>query len=155
LLCLALLCPAYFLLQGAVMLAPELSLPARLVLLASGSLVLFALFPLAFVLWGRVRLVPAFGLHGSSWLAFLGALLLGVSLWLVLPQVMVLLRYLGVGQISPRVLAQASRLAQQWRELPSGVILISVALVPALAEELFFRGYLFRGLTTVCRPALA
>jgi ABC-2 type transport system permease protein/sodium transport system permease protein len=29
-----------------------------------------------------------------------------------------------------------------------------MALVPALSEELFFRGYLFRALSYVCRPAL-
>jgi sodium transport system permease protein len=61
-------------------------------------------------------------------------------------ELILLSRQLGIATISGEELADkqplVDRLVAQWREISPLVPLIAVAIVPAVCEELFFRGYL-------------
>src|SRR5262249_46605386 len=80
LLCLAFMFPTLFLLQSIIRLAgPDLQV--RFVLMPVVSIVLFAGLPLLAAVLGRVRLASGFQWHKASVLSYAAGILLGVSLW--------------------------------------------------------------------------
>ncbi len=135
--CLALMIPAYFAMQWFV--RPEdISAVAPWNLAADGivGVVLFAGFPLVSAYLGRVRLSEGFGLAPVGPAALLGALLLGLSLW---PLLLQLLSLLPGGDAE-----RAMLLVQIFKDYPA--LALANVVLHALVEELFFRGYLFGAL---------
>jgi ABC-2 type transport system permease protein/sodium transport system permease protein len=144
--CVALLFPASVLLNGAVARFGGPSMAARLLLACMVSLLLFTGLPLAAACLERLRFQDGFSLHRASWAAFAGALLLGLSLWTIAVEVVVMTLESGVITLAPEQLQQASEVVKQLMPLPLIVILLTIAIVPAVVEEFFFRGYLFNTL---------
>jgi sodium transport system permease protein len=144
-LALAVLVPGFVLLGGIPARLSDWSLAARL--LASGvvTVLLFVVWPVVVAVRNRVTLRTGFGLHAATPLAFLGATLAGLSLWPFAYQ-------LEVWTLSPdrlKVLVELFRhLETELRQIPLPVKLVSLALIPAVCEELFFRGFLFRACRT-------
>ncbi len=154
LLCLAILFPAQFLLSGAIaqLNQPELT---RALLLAFVGVVLFVGFPLAAALLERVRLVSGFRLTPPPVLGLMGGLLLGLSLWPFAALLVLLLQRYGQLPQESGLSEQVHKLIEGWQESGAGVTLIVMAVVPAVAEEWLFRGYLFGALRAVSRPRTA
>jgi ABC-2 type transport system permease protein/sodium transport system permease protein len=151
--CLALLFPCFFLLSNSLaMLAGDKSLALRLVLSAVITLLLFVGFPLATARWGRVLLGVGFRFRPAGWAAFAGALLLGAALWPLAHEVILVGQMLGLGDLSDAKLDATRRLVEQLREISPAVVLACLALAPAFAEELFFRGFLFQALAERWSP---
>jgi ABC-2 type transport system permease protein/sodium transport system permease protein len=148
LLCLALLFPVYFLLTSELAGLSDLPLGARLGLAALANLVLFGGFPLLFAWMGRVRLSSALRWRVPGWQACCAAVLLGLCLWPFAHELILLLRCLGVATLRDDLLEKIRAVVMEWRNLPPVYIVLVVALVPAVLEELFFRGYLFSALDT-------
>src|SRR5262249_24518423 len=114
------------------------------------SVVLFVVLPLGAAWFGRVQPVAGLQLHRAGWPAFAGALLLGVSLW---PFVLELLALLP--RMNQELLAAIAQQMRQARaDLPAWLVVGAFALI-GVVEELFFRGYLFSALRTIQRPAAA
>jgi ABC-2 type transport system permease protein/sodium transport system permease protein len=143
---LAMLFPTYVLLVNSLNVWRPDSILARLVLTSVVTAFLFGLLPLLAGAYGRIQAGPAFRLRPAPWLAFLGAAILGVSLWPILHQLVVLSRALGLFSISPDQFAIVEALLNECRQLHPAVIVLSMAVIPAIFEELFFRGYLFSAL---------
>ncbi len=160
--CVALLFPAAFLVQGLLAHA-GLTDPALLVgLQGVGILVLFGLIPTAAAALGRVTPASGFQLHRAPAPAYLGAALLGVCLWPFALEILLALRQWGLTAIGPEHLQKLKEMQQSFRSVSPVFLLIAQALVPAVCEELFFRGYLFSALrahtdrtTTIVGSALA
>lgn len=145
LLCLAVLFPAYFLATGGLSWLGrtlELPIPYRLAMSGVTAVVLFLGVPLAFALYGRVRLATGFGLAGFSPWAVLGAMLIGASAWPWISEIVVLLERNEWTTIPGSVRDAVRNAVVEWRRYPAVVLLVS-AVIPAVVEELFFRGYLF------------
>lgn len=146
LLCLTVLFPVYFYLNLGLAQTAGLSLPARLLTAAAGQLLLFGLLPLTSAWWGRVRLASGFRLCRAGWQPLLAALLLGGSLWPLVHEVIVLQDALGVRTLRPELAEQVRRAMGEWREHSPLLLVAVLALLPAVLEELFFRGYLLAAL---------
>jgi sodium transport system permease protein len=110
--------------------------------------VLYAGFPLLAAWRGRVRLASGLSLRRAAWLAFPAAVLVALSLWPLEAQFSLWLRSLRTMPLRSEVLAGLRDL----RAMNPALVLAALSVVPALVEELFFRGYLFNALRTVARP---
>jgi ABC-2 type transport system permease protein/sodium transport system permease protein len=128
--------------------------------LAAASLatsVIFAGLPLAAAIIRRVRLVSGFriGLTGNLprlAVAVPAAIVLGMSLWAFAHEAVVIQMQLGLLELTSAQRQQATELAEQLRTLPVAWVVFCLAVTPAVCEELFFRGYLFSGLSSKLRP---
>ncbi len=146
LLCLALMFPVFFLSMISMGRFVEDHPSAGLGLSALVSVVLFIGFPLVFAWLGRVRLTPALRLRIPSWQTCAAAALLGVCLWPLTHELILLMRQAGVGGISREFQERVKTMLLLWREQSPVLILAVIALLPAVVEELFFRGFLFSAL---------
>lgn len=142
-LCLALMFPAYFLLTGFLSQREIDRMETKLLLNGAAVVVLFGGFPLVAALLGRVRLVPAFQLHSPPIAVVGGAALLGVSLWIPQHALIAALERFGTSTIPPAFAQRIAEAIQQWRALSPVWIVVTMAILPAIFEELFFRGYLY------------
>ena len=144
--CLALLFPACFLLRGLLAQVPYEGLSSRLVFNGLSTVVLFGGFPLAATIVQRLPWRETFRLRGARPLACLGALLLGVSLWPLAHEVYLLNEIIGLKALSPELLQYAEKLLASLPEAPLWLVLATLAVAPAVCEELLFRGYVLRAL---------
>lgn len=107
-------------------------------------LFLFVLVPLYAAQYTRVKLRTAFSWQPPPLTGWIAALCLGLSTW-----VLVLAWFPIQQQILPMPRAFEQVLAEKlgWLEhAPLLVVLVFMALVPAVCEEVFFRGYVLSGL---------
>jgi ABC-2 type transport system permease protein/sodium transport system permease protein len=130
----------------------RLLLGLRLGLVTLVSLLLFGLLPLAVAERGRVRLATGFRLLRPSWPALLGGLLLGVSLWPFVIEALALLRDWGLTTLSPQGEELVKKHLGDLRQAFPPLFVVLVFVVPALAEEWFFRGFLFASLRSALGP---
>ncbi|MBI1913842.1 MAG: ABC transporter permease subunit [Planctomycetes bacterium] len=120
------------------------------------NLVLFGGFPLFSVWLRRVDFRAGFRLERSGAMAWGAAILFGLSLWPLADVLKEVLRPLGLTSVSEKSLQEVEERIRQWREeLPVWVVVLCMAVVPAVLEELFFRGYLFSALRAAGPPRTA
>ncbi len=150
--CLALLFPAFLILSGLPGRLLGQWIEGRLIGNAVLTILLFAIGPLAFASWNRVEWGEGFRLHGSTLVSFVAAALLGLSLWPFAYE-------LELKAISPDRLEVMKDLFKQIKTtldaIPLPAKLIALAVIPAVCEELFFRGYLLTSLRTGMSTPLA
>lgn len=145
--CSALLLPLFILLSmSRHRLIDPANTRAQLILSAALLLGLFAGLPLVFVRRARYRAAKAFSLLTFPPSALLGALLLGLSAWTIVYELLIMGSGLsGWSRLleNPNIRAMLERLT---RESSLPLQLVCLALVPAVAEELYFRGFLLTSL---------
>jgi sodium transport system permease protein len=149
--CLALMIPVNFMLQGTAILFLQAGLlpPDRQIFVGPiHALALFGFLPLLFAWRGRLRLSTAFGLTRPRLAALLGGVVLGLSLWPLLFWIMIQTTV----NVSEDQQALIEQIAAMFRGLAPGVK-IAIVVIPAILEELFFRGYLFGALEGRLRTA--
>ena len=150
--CLALLFPAFLILSGLPGRLLGQWIEGRLIGNAVLTILLFAIGPLAMARWNRVEWGEGFRLRGSTLVSFFAAALLGLSLWPFAYE-------LELQAISPDRIEVMKDLFKQIKTtldaIPLPVKLVALALIPAVCEELFFRGYLLTSLRTGMSTPLA
>ena len=142
LLCLALLFVTQFLLIGAIAQTKPPPLAGAL-LVALLTVVLFIGFPVIAAIRERVRLVSGFQLTRPPPLGLVGGLLLGLSLWPFAAVLVLWLQHFSVSPLEGGLADRVQKLIADWRASGVEMTLMVIAVVPAVAEELLFRGYLF------------
>jgi ABC-2 type transport system permease protein/sodium transport system permease protein len=152
--CLAIMFPAYFLASGLLPQWTQDAPLARLWLLLLMTAAIFAGVPWAAVVWSRLTARDALLLRWPPRLAWPAAILLGLSLWPFAHELVVAAREVGIRTLSEDQLARARELVVQWRSLPPALLMAALAIVPAVCEELFFRGYLFNALRSRTGPIM-
>jgi sodium transport system permease protein len=143
--CLALMVPIQFSLFAFLRsLAPP---PIVVIFLGIAvNLLLFGLLPALFIILGRVELRTGLGLTMPRPAALLAGVLLGASLW---PLQLWLLEHGGVSKLlEERFGAVLESFREARASLGWGVL--AIVIVPALLEEIFFRGLLFNALKARC-----
>jgi ABC-2 type transport system permease protein/sodium transport system permease protein len=150
--CLALMFPAQFLLTSTVAQLPDLTLGMRLLLGAVATAVLFAGVPAAAAGLGRVRLETSFRLAPPRSAALAAAALLGVSLWPFAHAFLTALQEWGFTTLPDNYQELVRQNMQKLRELSPVAIVATLAVVPAVCEELFFRGFLYSALRNQVGP---
>jgi ABC-2 type transport system permease protein/sodium transport system permease protein len=154
LLCLALTFAAYFLMNGVAGQLQHAALGLRMAFLAGTTVVLFWVLPLTFAGLGHVRPVTGFQLQRAPAPAYAAAVLLGLSLWPFVLELSLLLERAGLSGLGPEHEKFVRELVAQWRTVSPALVVLVYALVPAVFEELFFRGYLFSALRRHTTPAV-
>jgi ABC-2 type transport system permease protein/sodium transport system permease protein len=146
LLCLALMFPAYFLLMNGLAQVKGLDVAGRLGLTALANVVLFGGFPLAALWLGRVGPSSSLRVLRPGWQACSAAVLLGLCLWPFAHEVLLVLRRAGFSTLGPEHGEKVRAFLQECREYSPLLLVGVMAVVPAVVEELSFRGYLFTAL---------
>lgn len=135
---LAILFPTFLILGGMTSRVTDVSISYRLGINAGLTILLFAGLPIALAAISAVNFRSGFSLGGASPISFVAAGMLGLSLWPFAYE-LVLLQ-------TPDRLSEFVKLFESFKTQLDAVPLIwkliSLALVPAICEELFFRGYL-------------
>jgi ABC-2 type transport system permease protein/sodium transport system permease protein len=147
---LAIVAPMYVVVSGLLGGASGVSMPARLMAMAGASIFLFIVLPLAIARLQGVRAKTGFQWHGPSPLAVAAAVVLGCTLWPLAYDLIILCQNVGIATLSaeklaesrPELMAHIERL----REVPPWIVLLAIAIAPAIGEEFFFRGYLLGAL---------
>lgn len=153
--CLAALFPFYFLLGNLLHRLPDANIGTRLALAAFVTALLFVLIPIVAAVFQRVRFVSGFQLRPAGATAFLGAAVLGISMWPFAHELVLLSKLIGLGGIDPAMIESVKSLLAEWRDTSPTVILLAMAVTPAVCEEFYFRGYLMSALQKSTRPSIA
>lgn len=142
--CLASLFIAFFLAVG--LLARIGGNAYQKVLLAGvAQALIFLLLPLLWGAWLRLRMLPAFGLTRAPWWTFAVALFLGLTIWIIAHELVLASGTMGWADLEVAK-TRALQQLREWRTIPVGAIVVCIGILPAISEELFFRGLLFRAL---------
>lgn len=134
--------PVFFLTGSLIGRIADLSIEQRLLANAVLTAALFGGLPLVVALWRRVSVRSAFQLRAPSILAVIGAAIAGAAAWPLVHEVVLLLAQAGVSTIGAEQLERAHGIIEAWKEVPFAIRLASIAVVPAIFEELCFRGFL-------------
>lgn len=143
---LALMFPAYFVLANDLARSPELSMQTRLQVCAIITIAVFGGIPLGIATIGRVSWSSGLGLRRPSWGALSAAVMLGLSLWPLAHEIFLLSEWLGLSSLGSSKIAAAEAILSQFKSVPLAVILATLAVVPAVCEEICFRGFVFGAL---------
>jgi ABC-2 type transport system permease protein/sodium transport system permease protein len=149
LLVVALLFPTWFFVQS--MFSPAQGEDASELLLASGLWmpILFVIVPVAILAYWKVDVQRTLALKMPSTRHVAAAVLVGLSAWIPAHELNVLQhRLLGVPQA---VLDSAEILGRTLHALPASSVFVLIAVIPAVCEELLFRGFLLSSLSSASR----
>ena len=153
LICLAVLFPAFLILSGIPGRLSGDSVSGRLVGNAVITIALFALFPLGIAYWTAVDLMKGFNLRKATVASFVAACLFGLSLW---PFAIELARFQSSSMEQSEAFKELfERVSASLNAISLPMKLLALALIPAICEELFFRGYLMTALRTGMSTPLA
>jgi sodium transport system permease protein len=134
--------PIFFLTGSFIGRMADLSMPWRLTANAILTALIFGGLPTLVVLWRRVPVLQAFRIHAPQPLAIVGALLAGATAWPLIHEVVLLLKDAGISGIGEEQLERAHGILAAWKNVPFAIRLVCIAIVPAVFEELCFRGFL-------------
>ncbi|MCH7808582.1 MAG: CPBP family intramembrane metalloprotease, partial [Planctomycetes bacterium] len=141
----ALLFPAWFYVQAS--LSPDADATTAVgVLYGTGRLmpIFFILVPVGILVYFKVNIRNTFALRMPTGRHLLAGVLIGVSAFVPARELSIVQRYLiGIPEI---VQKNAEMLGQTLASLPLTHALLLVAVVPAICEELLFRGFLLGAL---------
>ncbi|MCH7884268.1 MAG: CPBP family intramembrane metalloprotease [Planctomycetes bacterium] len=140
----ALLFPAWFFIQTALSPEPGESLGGLLYATSWLMPALFVGLPLLILLYWRIDVVGSLALRMPSGRHLAAGILIGLSAWVPVHELSVLqFQWLG----APESIRQSGEILKETLlSMPRGTMLLVVALIPAVCEELLFRGFLLSGL---------
>lgn len=132
----------------------------RFILLAVALATIFVAFPSLIAWYQRVDFKSGFGINVPKPLFALGGILLGLSLWPIVMWLTTVWHDLyGVlagaearDAWNDQLVELTKQMATKIQSVPSWVVLVCLALAPAVCEEFFFRGMLQRSLLINMKP---
>ncbi len=145
---LALMFAAYFVLASGLARSRELPMDRRLVVIALITAAVFGGIPIALSMFGRVSAASGLAVRRPAVGALLGAILLGLVLWPASHEAYLFSKWLGLSVLGKEQIAATEVMLSQMKMAPLWLLLVTMALVPAVFEELCFRGFLFGALRT-------
>lgn len=147
---LAVIAPLYIVLSGLHAQLHTIPMVAQLLAAAGISLILFILVPVVLGRWQGLVLRESFQLRAAHPLVFVAAVVLGLTLWPLAYDCIILCMKLGISTISWEKLAENRStlfaFLERLRAVPPVIVVLALAVCPAIGEELFFRGYLLGAL---------
>jgi sodium transport system permease protein len=140
--------PIYFVAIHLLAGLSEIDLRQRVWLNATATVLLFGVLPFLFALWRKLSIPKTFPVGGfSRWrLAIPGLLLISVSMWTVAHEILVISELFGIASLDIEKLANLEKAKTEFLALPLTTIWISMAIMIAIAEEWFFRGFVLQGM---------
>ncbi|MGB7345773.1 MAG: ABC transporter permease subunit/CPBP intramembrane protease [Pirellulaceae bacterium] len=155
---LALLVPIYFVVSNGLVrtmqaLSESLTIANQLTLNAVALIATFGLVPLLATYLGRNRYLTTYRLNKPGLATMIGAFLMGCGAWVLAHESFVVADALGIGGLDEDRIRQALKALDAFTRVNPLVLVATMALTPAIIEELCFRGYLFSSLSKVLSPA--
>ncbi len=149
----SLLFPAWFFFQSY--LSPHPDEDASRLLYASGAAMpmLFVLLPATIMWYLKINLRSALSLKMPSIRHLLAAVLIGVASWIPAHEIQVL--QAAIIGIPESLTATSKMMGETIAAMPQRDVLLLIAVIPALCEELLFRGFLMGGLASSRKKWLA
>jgi len=148
LLVVALLFPTWFFVQSALSPSPEEDASGLLLGTGAAMPLFFVIIPACILLYWKVNVGASFGMKWPRGRYLLAGVLLGLAAWIPAHELNVLQQQL-VG--TPKaVMANAEIMAETLQALPVASVYLLIAIIPALCEELLFRGFLLTSLRGSC-----
>lgn len=155
LLTLAALFPLHFVSVNLLAQVGQWSLAARLLAMGICSLILFMATATLANWWGNVDFREGFRWKRPPLITVPAAMLLGVSLWPFVLEMVLWFKSWGFFSLKAENFQAIQKMIEQAQAVPLPVVLISFALIPALSEEFFFRGFLQSALLDRFEPKKA
>ena len=155
--CLALMFPGFILLGNLVGRMTDVSMAQRLGLNSLITILLCGGIPLGIAALTRVSVRCGFQLKPAALLAYPAAILLGISLWPLVSEIVIWSKRYGLATFDIEQVEWARILIDELRSISPVWLLLTLAVVPAVFEELFFRGFLLgalRGRTSATNAIL-
>jgi sodium transport system permease protein len=142
---LAFLFPLYVLLVNGLAVWSEAGIGMRLIMSSAVTIFLFMLLPWLVAFLIGLRLESTFQLRRCSFRALLGAALLGISLWPMMHE-LVVMSHMGALIDNTDKFELVAQFVKALQQLSPWFVLMIIAVVPAVCEEFFFRGFLLSAL---------
>ncbi|MCH7994668.1 MAG: ABC transporter permease subunit [Planctomycetes bacterium] len=153
LLVVALLFPTWFFVQAYLSPGPDEGMERLLRMTGLLMPLLFVVCPTIVLLYWRTDIVNTFALRRPGVRSLAAGVLIGLSSWVVARELNVLQSSIIV--IPAEILQSFETMAASIVAMPWWMALLLVAVVPAVCEELLFRGFFLSGLMKSARPATA
>lgn len=120
---------------------------------ATVLIVLLGVLPLLVASYRRIQITSAFGLRPPQVSTFIAGICFGLATWLLaLAWMPIQTQFLPM----PEEVQQAfAELSKRFADVPPLWLFVVLALVPALVEEFFFRGFLLSGMRKALGPLTA
>lgn len=154
LLIVALLFPTWFYIQSSM--SPAVGENASDLLYRTGYLlpIMFVIVPVMILLYWKVDVRQSFGLRFPRSRYWFASILIGLSAWVPARELGILQQ--GLFDLPPLAIESSEMMYETLLSLPMGIMLLLIAVIPAIGEELLFRGFLLHGLRTSIRkwPAI-
>ncbi|TWU03849.1 ABC transporter permease subunit/CPBP intramembrane protease [Neorhodopirellula pilleata] len=153
----ALLLPISFIVSNALMQwlrtrGPEVSVAWQLGLNAIGLILAFGLIPLVATFLGRHRYRATYRMHRTSIGFFIGGGAMALGGWAFAHEALVLADQWGIALLNEDQIERTKGVLEKWKTISPVILLATMALTPAVIEELCFRGYLFSAFSKALRP---
>lgn len=151
-LCLAYMFPLSFSANGAIAVLSDWPMSWKLIAMAAATAIVFGAVPLVFVYWRRIPWQTGMQWRWPPAASWLGAAILGVSMWPFAHEVTVATQAAGLATLDEEQFERVRGLVEQVRTAPFAFVLLAFALSPAIFEELCFRGFVFSAFRSRLRP---
>jgi len=140
--------PVYFVAIHVLAGLSGIELQQRVWVNAFATVLLFGLLPLLFSLWRKLSIKRTFPLGGFTkwWISIPGLLLISFSMWTVAHEILVLSEFFGIVSLDFDKLANLEKIKTEFMTIPPLTIWIAMAIMIAMAEEWFFRGFVLQGM---------
>ncbi len=153
----ALLLPASFVVSNAMMQwvksrGGEINVPLQFTLNAVSLIATFGLIPLVATFLGRHRPLTTYRWRHANIGFYLGAVVMSLGGWAFAYEALVLADQWKIALLNEDQIERTRGLLEKWKTISPVLLLGTLALAPAVVEELCFRGYLFSAFRTVLRP---
>ena len=154
LLIVALLFPTWFYIQSS--LSPGIGENISELIYHTGYLlpIMFVCIPVMILLYWKVDVRQSLGLHFPQARYWFASILIGLSAWVPARELGIIQQ--GLFDLPPSAIESAEMMYETLLSLPRGIMILLIAVIPAISEELLFRGFLLQGLRTSIRmwPAI-
>ena len=98
------------------------------------SIIIFVGIPSLLARQGHIRFRTGYALRRAKLPHWLAALFLGLSLWTLCHELVLLSQWLGWVSLDEKKLSAAS-LVEQWRTVPAILVVLAWGITPAVVEE--------------------
>jgi sodium transport system permease protein len=149
---LALMFPCYFVLAGLLSHSPDMAIEQRLSVAALVTAFVFGGVPWVIAMFSRVTMPGGAGIRKAHLASFVAAALLGAALWPAAHELFLFNQWLGITTLGADKIAAVKNLLDEWQNISPAWILLTLAIVPGVFEELFFRGFFFTSLQKLLSP---
>ncbi len=160
--CLTCLFPANFLAISILSRLADGDMSVALAVMAITTVLFFIGVPLLFAWHQRIQLNSGFALRWPRPVPWLAAIVLGLSAWpisiVIITATQYLITFFGGSEMGAawhqRLIEGGQDFVDSLRKIPFYVVVLTHAVIPAIAEEWFFRGFLLQSLLSRSKSAL-